>query len=53
MIRRLFAGERLRAERTPTDVLLERAIVATGYDLAVLGRPGTEAVGAEPPTGRS
>jgi ATP-dependent helicase/nuclease subunit A len=39
---RFFAGERLRAERTPVEVLLERAIVATGYDLAVLARSGGE-----------
>ncbi len=39
---RLFAGERLRAERTPAETLLERAIVATGYDLAVLARSGGE-----------
>ena len=39
---RFFAAERLRAERTPVEVLLERAIVATGYDLAVLARSGGE-----------
>ena len=39
-IARLLAAERERAERTPLEVLLERAIVATGYDLAVLARPG-------------
>ena len=37
---RLLATERERAERAPLEVLLERAIVATGYDLAVLARPG-------------
>jgi ATP-dependent exoDNAse (exonuclease V) beta subunit len=39
-IARLLAQERGRAERTPLEVLLERAIVATGYDLAILARPG-------------
>ena len=39
---RLLAGERPRAERLPAEVLLERAIVATGYDLAVLARSGGE-----------
>ncbi|MGH2950047.1 MAG: 3'-5' exonuclease, partial [Solirubrobacteraceae bacterium] len=39
---RFFAAERPRAERTPVEVLLERAIVATGYDLAVLARSGGE-----------
>ena len=39
-ITRLLASERDRAERAPLEVLLERAIVATGYDLAVLARPG-------------
>ena len=39
---RVFAGERPRAERAPVEVLLERAIVATGYDLAVLARSGGE-----------
>ena len=34
------ARERERAERVPVEVLLEHAIVATGYDLAVLARPG-------------
>jgi ATP-dependent helicase/nuclease subunit A len=37
---RVFAGERARAEREPVEVLLERAIMATGYDLAVLARSG-------------
>ena len=37
---RFAAGERLRAERLPVEVLLERAIAATGYDLAILGRSG-------------
>src|SRR4051794_19213987 len=35
-----FAAERAQAERLPAEVLLERAIVATGYDLAVLARTG-------------
>jgi ATP-dependent helicase/nuclease subunit A len=39
---RVFAAEREHAERTPVEVLLERAIVATGYDLAVLARSGGE-----------
>ncbi|HWM08135.1 MAG TPA: 3'-5' exonuclease, partial [Solirubrobacteraceae bacterium] len=39
---RFFAAERERAERSPAEVLLERAIVATGYDLAVLARSGGE-----------
>ncbi len=39
---RVFAGERPRAEREPVEVLLERAIVATGYDLTVLARSGGE-----------
>jgi len=37
---RFLAGERLRAERLPVEVLLERAIAATGYDLAILARSG-------------
>jgi ATP-dependent exoDNAse (exonuclease V) beta subunit len=37
-----FEAERGRAERLPAEVLLERAIVATGYDLAVLARSGGE-----------
>jgi len=37
-----FAAERERAEREPVEALLERAIVATGYDLAVLRRRGGE-----------
>ncbi|WP_028059214.1 UvrD-helicase domain-containing protein [Candidatus Solirubrobacter pratensis] len=37
---RLLAAEREQAERAPLEVLLERAIAATGYDLAVLARPG-------------
>jgi len=37
---RFAAGERLRAERLPIEVLLERAIAATGYDLAILARAG-------------
>jgi ATP-dependent helicase/nuclease subunit A len=39
---RFFAAERPRAERLPAEELLERAIVATGYDLAVLARSGGE-----------
>src|SRR4051794_4247372 len=39
-VARLLAAERERAERAPLEVLLERAIAATGYDLAVLARPG-------------
>ncbi len=38
----LIEAERDRAERLPAEVLLERAIAATGYDVAVLGRPGGE-----------
>ena len=38
-VARLLAAERGRAERAPLEVLLERAIAATGYDLAVLARP--------------
>ena len=38
----LLVTERARAERLPAEVLLERAIAATGYDLAVLARPGGE-----------
>jgi ATP-dependent helicase/nuclease subunit A len=37
---RFVAGERLRAERLPVEVLLERASAATGYDLAILARAG-------------
>ena len=37
-----FAGERTRAERLPPEALLERAITATGYDLAILARAGGE-----------
>ena len=39
---RVFATERPRAERVAVEVLLETAIVATGYDLAVLARSGGE-----------
>ena len=39
---RVLAAERPRAERAPAEELLERAIVATGYDLAVLARSGGE-----------
>src|SRR5213079_3122131 len=38
----LLEAERERAERLPAEVLLERAVAATGYDVAVLGRPGGE-----------
>lgn len=37
---RFAMGERARAERLPVEVLLERAITATGYDLAILARSG-------------
>jgi ATP-dependent exoDNAse (exonuclease V) beta subunit len=37
-----FAAERRHADRLPVEVLLERALEATGYDLAVLARPGGE-----------
>jgi ATP-dependent helicase/nuclease subunit A len=36
----LLDGERERAERDPPEVLLERAVLATGYDLAILARAG-------------
>ena len=39
---RFFAAEREHAERLPVEVLLERALEATGYDLAVLARAGGE-----------
>ena len=39
---RFFAAERAHAERLPVEVLLERALEATGYDLAVLARAGGE-----------
>ena len=39
---RFFAAERAQAERLPPEALLERAIAATGYDLAVLARAGGE-----------
>jgi ATP-dependent exoDNAse (exonuclease V) beta subunit len=39
---RFFAAERRGAERRPVEVLLERAVAATGYDLATLARPGGE-----------
>ncbi len=35
-------AERARAERLPPEALLERAITATGYDLAILARAGGE-----------
>ena len=37
-----FAAERAHAERLPVEVLLERALETTGYDLAVLARSGGE-----------
>ena len=37
---RLLTAERSHAEREPAEALLERAVVATGYDLAVLARSG-------------
>jgi ATP-dependent helicase/nuclease subunit A len=37
-VARVLAAERAHAERRPVDALLERAIVATGYDLAILAR---------------
>ena len=37
---RFATAERLRAERLPAEVLLERAIAHTGYDLAILARAG-------------
>jgi ATP-dependent exoDNAse (exonuclease V) beta subunit len=37
---RFFAAERVHAERLAVEVLLERAVAATGYDLAVLARAG-------------
>ena len=37
-----FAAERAHAERLPVEVLLERALATTGYDLAVLARAGGE-----------
>jgi ATP-dependent helicase/nuclease subunit A len=39
-VARVLAGERAHAERLPAEELLERAIVATGYDLEVLARAG-------------
>jgi ATP-dependent exoDNAse (exonuclease V) beta subunit len=39
---RFFGAERARAERLPVETLLERAIVETGYDLAILVRAGGE-----------
>jgi ATP-dependent exoDNAse (exonuclease V) beta subunit len=39
---RFFGAERERAERLPPEALLERAITATGYDLAILARAGGE-----------
>ncbi|MEJ7891944.1 MAG: UvrD-helicase domain-containing protein [Solirubrobacteraceae bacterium] len=38
----LVGAERPRAQRLAAEVLLERAIAATGYDVAVLSRPGGE-----------
>jgi len=37
---RVLGTERDHAERLPVETLLERAIAATGYDLAVLARTG-------------
>jgi ATP-dependent helicase/nuclease subunit A len=37
-----FAAEREHAELLPVEVLLERALEGTGYDLAVLARSGGE-----------
>jgi ATP-dependent exoDNAse (exonuclease V) beta subunit len=37
-----FSAEREHAERLPVEVLLERALEGTGYDLAVLARAGGE-----------
>ncbi len=37
-----FADERAHAERLPVEVLLERALERTGYDLAVLARASGE-----------
>ena len=48
-IARLLKQERDHAERAPLEVLLERAIVATGYDLAVLARPGRGSAPGQPP----
>ena len=39
-VAQLLEREREHAQRAPLEVLLERAIVATGYDLATLARPG-------------
>ena len=39
-VAKLLESEREHAQRAPLEVLLERAIVATGYDLATLARPG-------------
>jgi ATP-dependent exoDNAse (exonuclease V) beta subunit len=39
---RVAVRERALAERLPVEVLLDRAITATGYDLAVLARAGGE-----------
>jgi ATP-dependent exoDNAse (exonuclease V) beta subunit len=36
----VFAAERAHAERLAVEVLLERGIAATGYDLAILARAG-------------
>ena len=38
----LIAEERGRAARVSAEVLLEHAVAATGYDVAVLARPGGE-----------
>jgi ATP-dependent helicase/nuclease subunit A len=39
-IHAFLEAERQEAERLPAEVLLERAVAHTGYDLAVLARPG-------------
>ena len=44
----LLAAERERAERAPLEVLLERAIVATGYDLADARPPRRRPPAREP-----
>jgi len=38
----LFAAEHVAAPRVATEVLLERGLAATGYDLAILARPDGE-----------
>ena len=46
---RFFADERAHAERLPVEVLLERGLEGTGYDLAVLARAERRAAAREPP----